>query len=85
MVTLQKDETGKTITKEMLVQIQKDVKKGKRYTSLRVWLGSVAFMTGIMALVIAGLLIETNMWIWWISGFLGALLILIGFHYISTC
>jgi hypothetical protein len=85
MVTLQKDEIGKTITKEMLVQIQKDVKKGKQYASLRLWLGSVAFMTGIMALVIAGLLIEENILIWWISGLLGALLILIGFHYISTC
>ena len=85
MVTLQKEDTGKNITKRDIIQIQKDVKRGKRYASLRLWLGSIGFCLGIMALVIAGLMIEENVWIWWISGFLGALLILVGFHYISTC
>ena len=51
MVTLQKEGTGKNITKGTIVQIQKDVKKGKRYASLRLWLGSIAFTTGIMALI----------------------------------
>ena len=85
MVTLQKDEISKTVSKETIVQIQKDVKRGKRYASLRLWLGSIAFCMGIMALIVAGLLIEESVWIWWVSGFLGALLLLIGFHYISTC
>lgn len=85
MVTLQKEDIGKNITKGTLVQIQKDVKKGKRYASLRLWLGSIGFCMGIMALIIAGLMIEEDPLIWWVSGFLGALLIMVGFHYISTC
>ena len=84
-MTVQKYEAGKNITKETIVQIQKDVKRGKRYASLRVWLGSIAFCMGIMSLIVAGLLIEESVWIWWVSGFLGALLLLLGFHYISTC
>jgi len=35
MVTLQKEVIGKDVTKETIVQIQKDVKRGKRYASLR--------------------------------------------------
>ncbi|ODS41049.1 hypothetical protein BEH94_08410 [Candidatus Altiarchaeales archaeon WOR_SM1_SCG] len=85
MVTLQKEVIGKDVTKETIVQIQKDVKRGKRYASLRLWTGSAAFTGGIMALVVGGLYIEEDPMIWWISGFLGALLIMIGFHYISSC
>lgn len=37
----------------------------------------IAFGVGILALVIAGLFIHTNTMIWWISGFIGALLMFI--------
>ncbi len=83
-MTTKKEAFGNKTQKE-IKHIQKDVKRGKRYASLRLWLASIAFCIGIMSMVVGGLLIEENVWIWWISGGIGAFLVLVGFHYLSTC
>ena len=68
------------------IGFKKEMSKARWIMWMRVWWGSVAFTVGIMCLVIAGLFLEAfSANIWFVSGFIGAILISIGFYFIATC
>jgi len=65
---------------------KKEMGKAKWIMWMRIWWGSLAFTVGIMCLVVSGLFAEAfSESIWFVSGFIGGLLISIGFYFIATC
>lgn len=62
-----------------------DVVKSRTVITSRLWIGTIAFTTGIGGLVFGGFYFHTAPIIYWIVSGGGAILIAIGLYLASTC